>query len=288
MKDADLPLIVYLPPSLIENDTLDIYTSVLNRKNYDIAIAPKSSISLYLPWKFADLLIPPIIIKESTFWKRLHEINSNLDNIKVRKAYNLSKKIHTGQSRQNDRPYFEEHILPVALYYLISTDLLEKPIEEDILIAALLHDSVEDSNNNVLVYKSDQKDEVEHVILEELFDERICNTIKKLTKIKYEDRNLRNKLYAEQIKESSDAVLIKCIDRILNLASDVEEFDSKKTDKVMRYLNETKTYFLQFFDLVDPYYKKVVGIVIEAIIESNFRRTSHSNATEVSRMFSII
>lgn len=57
---------------------------------------------------------------------------------RIRKAYDLAKKVHEGQTRKSGEPYFMH---PVA----VAAKLSKVGADEDTIIAALLHDTVEDT-----------------------------------------------------------------------------------------------------------------------------------------------
>jgi GTP pyrophosphokinase len=57
---------------------------------------------------------------------------------RIKKAFELGKSLHEGQTRKSGEPYF---IHPMA----VAGKLAEAGADEDTIIAALLHDTVEDT-----------------------------------------------------------------------------------------------------------------------------------------------
>ena len=72
------------------------------------------------------------------FLDQILEINSKYDIEKIGRAYDVAKKMHDGQLRKSGEPYL---IHPVA----VTKILAELGMDEDTLIAGLLHDVVEDT-----------------------------------------------------------------------------------------------------------------------------------------------
>ncbi len=65
---------------------------------------------------------------------------SGFDSGLIERAYNFAKTAHTGQTRANGKPYFEAHCVPVARH------IIEMDMDTTLICAALLHDTIEDTD----------------------------------------------------------------------------------------------------------------------------------------------
>ncbi|MBI4453278.1 bifunctional (p)ppGpp synthetase/guanosine-3',5'-bis(diphosphate) 3'-pyrophosphohydrolase [Candidatus Woesearchaeota archaeon] len=122
----------------------------------------------------------------------------------IRKAYILAEKAHKGQKREGGEEYFS-HPIEVARI------LINLKADSSTICAALLHDTVEDTNISIEKVK-------------ELFDEEIADLVEGLTKfnkIQFETRedytyeNLRKILLATA--KDIRVMLIKLADRLHNM-----------------------------------------------------------------------
>ncbi len=142
------------------------------------------------------------------FYKKLRD--GNRDKIKL--AYEFGKKRHSGQTRHfSNDPYFI-HPIRVAL--------LLKNYSTDIIIAALLHDVVEDTPTTL--------EEIE-----KLFGNYVKTLVLGLTKI--DNRNLFV-ILEDVARIHPEVILIKMADRIDNLC---DNFDKMSDKTKARYFEET-------------------------------------------------
>src|SRR4051812_38562883 len=95
----------------------------------------------------------------------IREQRPHADIKKIRYAYYLAEKAHTGQVRDSGEPYIA-HPLAVA------TVLAELRMDDDTIIASLLHDVIEDS-------------ELAPEIIKEKFGEEVLNLVEGVTKLKF-------------------------------------------------------------------------------------------------------
>ena len=95
-------------------------------------------------------LIAPVIAEV-----RLHHPSINADDIQ--RAYITADKAHEGQLRKSGEPYITH---PVA----VAGILAELGLDRATIIAALLHDTVEDTPYNLAQLKSDFGDEVASLV----------------------------------------------------------------------------------------------------------------------------
>jgi len=131
---------------------------------------------------------------------------------RIEQAIRAAAVLHKDQSRKSSRPFpYVTHLFSVA------TILLDYTKDEDVIIAALLHDTIEDTD-----YTLDE--------LNEDFGGRVTEIVAALTEPKYHHEQKltwveRKTAYTKQIKNASiEAVTIAAVDKIHNFRSSVEEY----------------------------------------------------------------
>ena len=121
----------------------------------------------------------------------------------IQRALKVAKHYHRHQQRKSGEPYYE-HPLRVA------NQLLDHTKDEDVIIAALLHDTLEDTE-----YNSYQ--------LTGMFGENVCRIVQQVTHLYGRDTRPKVKLgkadtLQRLIKEGQrDALLVKLFDRLDNM-----------------------------------------------------------------------
>ena len=138
-------------------------------------------------------------------------------------AYRFSKYGHRGQNREGGGRYFE-HPKEAALI------LLEQGVTDyEVIIAALLHDVMEDSF--ILTWPD----------LEYIFGSRICAIVKQLTK----EAGLPKEQYIPRLVNGlPEAQLVKLDDRLHNLST----LASCKREKQLKQIKETREKIFQLTD----------------------------------------
>lgn len=134
---------------------------------------------------------------------------------RIEQAIRAATVLHYDQKRKGSMPYpYITHLLSVAFILQEYTD------DEDILIASLLHDTLEDTDYTQIELESD-------------FGQKVCNLVmtvsepkelngKKLTWVE------KKQAYADQLnKGPKEAVMIAAVDKIHNFRSMVEEYYDK-------------------------------------------------------------
>lgn len=169
---------------------------------------------------------------------------------KVKKALEIATKAHKGQVRDGGGKYLNEHIYYVTslLYEGFKND---KDIE-DLVVSALLHDSVEDGGIKVS-------------FIEKTFGKDIADTISLLSKTPEEEKQSQTQdqkymvtqNYLNRLSEDRWAVIVKMYDRIANVNSIIRDTVVLKPEKYMRYLKETKNLFIPLAKKYD--FKKIVS-----------------------------
>ena len=127
---------------------------------------------------------------------------------KEKEAWDFAKELHKGQVRKFiNKPYFTAHVQKVnGIAKQYTTD-------EDILCAALLHDTIEDCFEDP---------EVGYHILEQEFGKRVADIVLELTSSKEDiDDNYNSKadyLIVKMIHMTDEALFIKLCDRLQNIS----------------------------------------------------------------------
>ncbi len=166
----------------------------------------------------------------------------------VMMAYRLSKYGHRGQERDGGGRYFD-HPREVSMI------LLRQGIyNHELIIAALLHDVMEDSF--ILTWED----------LEFIFGSRICSIVKLLSK---EPGLPKEDYFPRLLNGSPEAWLIKLADRLHNL----ETLDSCTPEKQTKQIKETREKILPLCHrlTLEPRYAEIgrwFGQQIEAICRS--------------------
>src|SRR5690242_224104 len=149
---------------------------------------------------------------------RANRPNDDLEIIK--KAYEYSLKVHTGQSRASGEPYLV-HPLEVACV------LAEMKMDPISIVAGLLHDSVEDTSVTIVDIRKE-------------FGEQVAHIVEGVTKIGQIDFATREEQQAENLRKMMLAmvddirvVLIKLADRLHNMRT-LEHLPPDRQQKIAR------------------------------------------------------
>ncbi len=156
------------------------------------------------------------------FLKGLKEINPSYDIELIERAYDLAGKMHQGQLRKSGEPYL---IHPVA----VAKILAELGMDDQAIVAGLLHDVVEDTDYTTEQLREDFGDDIELLV----------DGVTKLGSLKYESKeerqaeNLRKMFLA--MSKDIRVLIIKLADRLHNLRT----INYMTQDKIQEKCNET-------------------------------------------------
>lgn len=178
------------------------------------------------------------------------------DRMDIDMAYDIAKEAHRQFTRDEGGRYFE-HLRGVALI-LIDECRITEP---DVVISALLHDSIEDTpimGNTFLPENIWRK--TARYRLKKVFDYRVADTVIALTKPRISgtktDRKkiIQKKKYAKQILSAPpEAGIIKMADRLHNLRT----LRGTPLEKQKRQIQETYEFLLPLFEKINfGIYKK--------------------------------
>ena len=146
-------------------------------------------------------------MKTQQFFKKIQQRYSQTELKQIKKAYNFATKCHANQFRESKEPYIT-HPLKVADF------LINLNLDSTTIIAALLHDSIEDTNTTLENIKKE-------------FGNKIAKLVAGVTKLKnvpykhetkkYSSENMRRMFLA--MAQDIRVVLIKLADRHHNMAT---------------------------------------------------------------------
>jgi GTP pyrophosphokinase len=146
--------------------------------------------------------------------------NPNADFTRLRAAFEFAGAHHAGQLRRDGSPYITHPLATAAI-------VAEMGLDDDSLIAALLHDSIEDT--------SATHDEVAKLFGADVAD--IVDGVTKLTRVQYTNKeeeqmeNLRKMLMA--MARDIRVILIKIADRLHNMRTMEYQTPEKQREKSM-------------------------------------------------------
>lgn len=148
----------------------------------------------------------------------IEKSNQNIDMDKVEKAYRLAEEAHGDQRRLSGVPYI---LHPTS----VACILVELGMDTDSIIAALLHDVVEDTHHTLGE-------------IEEMFGKSVANLVDGVTKISKIPYSNREEQQAENIRKmliamSNDirVIIIKLADRLHNMRTIECMPEQKRRDK---------------------------------------------------------
>ena len=140
----------------------------------------------------------------SVLEEKIRKSGRNMDADRIRSAYELAADVHAAQCRKDGSPYITHCIAAADICF-------DMGLDEDSIIAALLHDTIEDT-------------EITHEDLAKKFGETIAELVEgvtKLSRVQYTSKedeqmeNLRKMLMA--MSKDIRVILIKIADRLHNM-----------------------------------------------------------------------
>lgn len=178
----------------------------------------------------------------ATFQKRLG-IFSKKNQLLIDLAYDLSKEAHRPQTRDEGTRYFDH---PRAVALILLDELKIK--DPNIIIAALLHDTVEDSpifGNRKLALDEWQQTTVFR--LTRIFNKEVARIVVALTKVGghgFKTKHDAEEYYIVNLKKTGPkAVMVKMADRLHNLRT----IGDCTKEKQKRKIQETREVYFPLF-----------------------------------------
>lgn len=131
---------------------------------------------------------------------------------RIEQAIRAAAVLHREQNRKGSMPFpYVTHLFSVA------TMLPDYTTDEDVIVAALLHDTIEDTDYTLAELEEDFGGRVREIV-DTLSEPKEVNGVK----LSWSERK---KTYAKQLKNGpKEAVLIAAVDKIHNFRTSVEEY----------------------------------------------------------------
>jgi len=170
----------------------------------------------------------------------------------VRRAYELARQAHAGQTRDEGSPYIV-HPVRVALSLVDELALFSPKL----ICSALLHDVIEDSD----VTRED---------LARMFDDSIAEIVWLLTKL--EEVSLRDYLARIEAAAHTGAPIVKLCDRLDNLRSVI---DTPRLEKKRRYIRTTEEFYLPLASRTNRYLHDELSRCLQQARDQVLTLTSH-------------
>ena len=140
----------------------------------------------------------------------------------ILKALKFAEDKHEGQYRKGSGKPYVTH--PIMVSYLLAKYKQSKHLEE-LIVAAILHDTLEDTDTDFIELASEFTPLVASLVLELTSDDEM---IKKIGKNNY--------LCIKTVGMSSYGLVLKLVDRLNNISDNPKESYIKDTIKMMAYL----------------------------------------------------
>jgi guanosine-3',5'-bis(diphosphate) 3'-pyrophosphohydrolase len=150
--------------------------------------------------------------------KKIESYNSNFDRQQVIKAFKLAKKAHGNQMRASGEPYYY-HPIYVAMI------LAEMHLDEETIITALLHDTLEDTSITLEDLQVNFGTEIA----------KLVDGVTKLAKIKFQPDNIREgesfRKLLMAMSEDIRVLIVKLADRLHNMRT-INFLSKKKATRI--------------------------------------------------------
>lgn len=195
------------------------------------------------------LLVLCLLLSKPAYSNLLCEIEFlhkklNLDKPMIIKAYKFAKAAHAPVVRKiTNQPYFTHP-------HRVASNVLNYTNDSDLIIAALLHDIIEDVGHSAKT-------------LEQLFNKRISNLVMELTSnpkvIKSMGKTDYMAIKFNQISE--DALLVKLLDRLDNMS----DLHLGNKDFAIKYVNSTERIILSLNRDLSPSHIKIINQIKKRI-----------------------
>ena len=162
----------------------------------------------------------PILERYQALEDKIKSYNPSLDAQRLFNAFTFADNAHSGQLRKDGSPYITH---PLAVAEIVA----ELELDTDSIIAALLHDCIEDTG-------------VTHEEIAKLFGATVADLVEgvtKLTRVQYTSKeeeqmeNLRKMLMA--MAKDIRVILIKVCDRLHNMRTMEYQFPRKQREKAL-------------------------------------------------------
>jgi (p)ppGpp synthase/HD superfamily hydrolase len=162
----------------------------------------------------------------------LYEIEKHTKNpvdiTQIKKAIYYARKYHGSQLRKSGEPYYSHPIEVACIFVDYVTKENIKYFTTDLIITAILHDTIEDT-------------ELTEDMITQIFNRNVANKVIDLTRVKLDRKITAAQSVAELFLEyKKDVLYVKLFDRVHNMRT----IGSMKPEKIKKIAEETINYFL--------------------------------------------
>jgi (p)ppGpp synthase/HD superfamily hydrolase len=180
-----------------------------------------------------------------TFISKINKLNKDSKNVSfIKKGLAFAKYYHGSQIRKSGEPYYSH---PIA----VATMVAEYIFKEDLIIAALLHDTLEDTTLTLDEIESEFSPRIAQMV------DRLTRKIDPLTGKKMSAGGCLLRAYE---LEDTEVMIIKGFDRWHNIITS----DFMSDEKQKKILHETIDIFLPIFSLAKiPFFIKNFQNIIQ-------------------------
>ncbi|QQV75305.1 hypothetical protein H6P87_00858 [Rickettsia tillamookensis] len=156
------------------------------------------------------------------------KVKKTVDLEEIKKGIFYARKYHGSQMRQSGDPYYSHPIEVAIMLAVFVAEEAPKLYTSNMINAALLHDTIEDT-------------ELTEEVITTIFGLEVANHVEGLTRIKpYGKISAEESLNLLIQQKRYDTALIKLFDRIHN----IQTLGAKSPEKIEKILNETLKAFL--------------------------------------------
>ena len=182
--------------------------------------------------------------------------------VRFTQAVEYVRTLHIEARKGTDVPYMA-HLLGVASMVMGEAGYVEFPITEDMILAALLHDAVEDHGGSP---------RLKHI--EVNFGSKVAETVAALSDSFAENSHekspwdIRKKAYVEKLsKESPQVLLISAADKLYNARAILSDYRLLGPELWKRFKRGCKDQLWYFDALIAAYRSKGTNRIVEELAE---------------------
>ena len=174
----------------------------------------------------------------------------------VKDAYLLAARVHRGQKRRSGEPYITH---PVA----VSKILFDAGADEDVICAALLHDTLEECSNPVA------REEIADQIYAHFGDQVLflVEAVSKDTKIQNKTR--QQSIHITQIEQAFAVDIFAFFIKVADLLHNLSTISSLPEERRKQWIHELKYQYLPLFSMyfhrIPLAYRDVYARLVESV-----------------------
>lgn len=194
------------------------------------------------------------------------KVKNPVDIEEIKKGIYYARKYHGLQMRQSGDPYYSHPIEVAIMLAGFVADEAPKLYTAIMMQAALLHDTIEDT-------------ELTEEVITILFGPEVARHVEGLTRVKpYGKISAEESLVLLYKQERYDTVLIKLFDRIHN----VQTIRAKSIEKIEKIIKETLKNFLVLSEILE------IPVISELIYKECYKNNLKFNIIKCTNFYEVI